>query len=85
MKKIIVIFQLIIGIIVVLFALTMFWQAFVNIFEGMRSLLPPRDLPILMTVVRPSSSWLQLFVSLFIFQVVIVYTKQLFDSLSVSE
>ena len=84
MKKVLAIAQLIIGIIVVLFALTMFWQALSNIIPQLKDFLKASDLPYVMTI-DPFSKWLQLIVSVFTIQVIAVYTKGIFDQLSVSK
>jgi hypothetical protein len=79
MKKLMTILQLIIGVIVILFALILFWQAFIIIVPRATDIISFK-LPFRLSGLN---EWMQLILALFIFQVVAVYTKKLFDSLSV--
>jgi hypothetical protein len=81
MKKVMTILQLIIGVVVILFALVLMWQALVALIPGLKSILSAAQLPF---TLKGMSAWLELILAVFIMQVVAVYTKKLFDTLSVS-
>lgn len=80
MKKVTTILQLIIGVIVILFAFVLFWQALGAIVPSITSILN-LSFPIRLSGLSP---WLQLILSVFIMQVVAVYTKKIFDKVNVS-
>jgi len=80
MKKITTIMQLIIGVVVILFALILFWESIVGIIPAFAGILNPSSLPFRLSGM---SAWVELVLSIFIIQVVAVYTKKLFDKLSV--
>lgn len=82
MQKIIAIAQLIIGVIVVYFAFTMFYQALVQIAPSLK-FFELSSFPSIMTL-SPVNKWLQLITSIFMIQVIAVYTKGVFDRLSVN-
>lgn len=81
MRKLLTILQLVIGVIVILFAVVILWQSVINIYPDVKDILSIK-LPFQMSGLN---KWVQLLLSLFILQVVAVYTKKLFDRLSVSD
>ncbi len=81
MRKILTLIQLIIGVVVILFAFIILWQAVIDIDPSVKEFLSI-DLPFR---INGLNKWIQLLMSLFIIQVVAVYTKKLFDRLSISD
>ena len=80
MKKIVVIIQLIVGVIVILFALSLLGRALIGIVPSLK----PSLKFLLQWGFETLNPWLQLILSLFIIQVVAVYIKKIFDKLNVS-
>lgn len=79
MKKVLTIIQIIIGVVVVYFALVLFYQALIQVIPALNIIAISPGFGL--TGMNP---WTQLILSIFILQVVVVYTKKIFDKLSVS-
>lgn len=79
MKKVITILQLIIGFLVLIFALLVFYQSIISFIPALNVLKISTNLG-----VTGLPSWMDLVLSIFLIQVVAVYTKNVFDKLSVS-
>lgn len=79
-KKIITIIQLIIGFLVLIFSLIIFYKALIAIIPALYIIKFQSGLDVVGVDV-----WMKLILSIFLIQVVAVYTKKIFDKLSVSK